>query len=62
MGEKLAFFLLLVHIQGSVEDRLKVRGGGGSVGVSLRHGEGEKRLVKGRKREHCVLRPCVLSR
>ena len=40
MGEKLGFCLLLVRIQGSIEDRLKVGGGRGrgSVGVSLGHG------------------------
>ena len=37
MCEKLAFCLLLIRIQGGIEDRLKV-GGGGSVGVNLGHG------------------------
>ena len=37
MCEKLAFCLFLIRLQGGIEDRLKVGGGGGSNGVSLRH-------------------------
>jgi hypothetical protein len=63
MSEKLAFGLLLIRVQGGVEDRLKVGGGGGGcVVVSLGHGscwEGEMRRVNGKEREHCrlVFRP-----
>ena len=49
MSKKLASCLLLIRLQGSVEDRSKV-GGGGSAGVSLGHGscrEGEKMVVRG---------------
>ena len=51
MSEKLGFCLILVCIQGSIENQLEVgrgSGGGGSDRVSLRHGscgEGEKRQV-----------------
>jgi hypothetical protein len=43
MSEKLAIGLLLIRVQGSIEDRLKVGGGGGSRGggrvvASLGHG------------------------
>jgi hypothetical protein len=62
MSEKLGFCLLLIRVQGSIEDRLKVGGGRGRgrgcVGVSLGHGpylEGEKRLMDGRAKEHCSL-------
>ena len=40
MCEKLVFCLLLIRIQGGIENRLKVGGGGGggSAGASLGHG------------------------
>jgi hypothetical protein len=55
MCEKLGFCLLLIGVQGGIEDRLKVGGGGGRIGGTLRHDE--KKLVWG-EREHWVLVFC----
>ena len=52
MNEKLAFGFLLIHLQGSIEDGLKV-GWGGSVGVGLGHVL--RRVVGGREMEGCNL-------
>jgi hypothetical protein len=55
MSDKLSFRLLLIRLQGGIEDHLKVRGG--RIGVNLGHNsrvEGEKRLGD-REREHCGL-------
>ena len=46
MCEKLDFCLLLIGVQGGIEDRLKVGRGGGSIGGNLGHGE--KKLVNER--------------
>ena len=45
MCEKLGFCLLLIGVQGGIEDRLKVGRGGGSIGGTLGHDE--KKLVWG---------------
>ena len=38
MCEKFGFCLLLIRVQGGIEDRLKVGRGGESVGGNLGHG------------------------
>ena len=58
MCEKLGFCLLLIHVQGGIEDRLKVRRGG-SIGADLGHGLCQRaKFVNGRE---VPLRPRVLS-
>ena len=51
MCEKLGFCLLLIRIQGGIEDRLKVGRGGGSIGGTLGHDE---KLVNGRETRRSV--------
>ena len=58
MCEKLGFCLLLIRVQGGIEDRLKVRRGG-SIGADLGHGLCQRaKFVNGRE---VALRPRVLS-
>jgi hypothetical protein len=66
MSEKLGFCLVLVRVQGGIEDRLKVGGGrrgGGSVELSLGHDstrELRRREDTGgwEKERHCSLVFC----
>ena len=66
MGEKLAFRLLLIRLQGGIEDRLKI--GGESNGVNLGHTSCERAtrgLMGGREgdkvAEKASFRPRVLT-
>ena len=65
MCKKLGFCLLLIRIQGGIEDRLKVGSGGGSIGGNLGHGFCKSFVERARKKQvngrEGALRPRVLS-